>query len=423
MANRTPTPPQGGTARTAAADLDRIQPPFPAFEGCAPPLRVRKGASGLVHTLESNGENDSVAEVGEPLTWRERSRLRRQAIDYPAFGRQLAEHGVDVGFVPPPPASPGEIAFRHKWWNEKRVIVRAALVRNKFPQKVIDRFDNCGSNCWVYGNKKTGDIRIHANTCKNRWCDPCSITKSRIIGGNIRDEMERRRFKSFQHVTLTLVSSTLPLKAQKIAALLAFKYLRNYKVKVKKHPNDTRLTSVNWWSQYVEGGVVCFEPMGKKKTKLFHPHLHLITQSRWIPHAELMEAWRACTRKVNPKLESFIVGVYRIDSYEAAAAEVAQYAGKGMAALAEHFLDDPKKVDELVTAMQGSRLCTTFGSWRGIPLTQTPEFDATEWRNLGSLNDILAKDQAGDDWAARILQIIRAQVCNAPRPPPLESKN
>jgi hypothetical protein len=264
----------------------------------------------------------------------------------------------------PPPAHPSEIAFRHAWWVEERRLVRAALERCGVSSRVLERFDNCGSDAWLYLNKKTGDVRIHANTCKNRFCLPCSINRSRIMAGNIRDWMhelvegrEKRGIKTyFMHLTLTLVSSRLPLDEQIDAIYAAFRRLRNYKVKVKRHSADAKLSTVRWWDQYVVGGAASFEPTGKEKRQLFHPHLHVIVECRgrpFIPHWELSDAWRACTRKVNPALESSVVHFRVIDNADAAANEIAKYAAKGVAELAGDFIHNQKKLDTMIRAMKG----------------------------------------------------------------------
>jgi hypothetical protein len=430
MANRNPTPAQGGAARTAQADLDRIQPPLPAFDGCAPPLRVRKGSPSSVHTLESNVTEST----WEPLNKNDWGRLRQDAKDFPDFNRELHAHGVLDSFECPVPAAPGEIAFRHSHWAEKRAIVRAALERTGSSARVLERFDNCGADCWLYTHKKTGDVRIHASTCRNRWCDPCAVRRSRVMAGNIGDYMRERSEAMakknwtvhYMHVTLTLVSSNLPLTKQIDAIYRAFRHLRSYKVKIKVHPDDAKLSTVRWWDQYVRGGACSFEPMGKKKTKRFHPHLHCVVECRgrpFIPHWELKEAWRACTRRVNPKLESYIVHVSPITTFEAAANEVAKYASKGVAELATHFLHDKKKLDEMLVSMRGRRMLTTFGTWRGIALSSTPTFVADDWVNHGPYLALAAAAEAGNDRAARLIEIARAQITKAPRPPPVVSPN
>src|SRR4051794_22854158 len=90
-----------------------FQPPLPGFEGCALP-RIRGSASCSVHTLETNDQKAGQSGA-EEMGWKDWQTVKRDARNYPAWGRELRDHGVDLGFMSPPPAHPSEIAFRHAW--------------------------------------------------------------------------------------------------------------------------------------------------------------------------------------------------------------------------------------------------------------------------------------------------------------------
>lgn len=439
MAHR-PTPAPRGNGPAATLDVDSSPaPPAPASlfaaHGCAaapvarktPPRQAVPASS--VHTLETNGEPGSSRIVTTGGSWWRHT--RPGAIGGHTW--QFVKESAGRAYVTPeqndwrpgdpeiPPANDVETSYRHGWWSEERGQVRAALARLGTAGRVLERWDNCGSDCWVRVNKKTGDVALSANTCRHRWCKPCGITRANLIGGNLAGELKRRRFQKFLHIVLTTKSTDHKLRDGKAHIFRAFRDLRRLRLGTVPKSKKMRGRVVNWWGQWVRGGAAFFETTlntdaSSPDCGRFHHHLHIIAQGRWVPIEDLRSLWASVSRDEKRGFpSSSVVWVERIESAEGAAAEVSKYAAKGIdSAIAA----DPNKLDELITGLRGSRLCFTFGTWRGFELTATPEFDPADWISLGRLDDLLRRAEAGDDRALHIFALLRGERRGLQLPPP-----
>jgi hypothetical protein len=105
----------------------------------------------------------------------------------------------------------------------------------------------------------------------------------------------------------------------------------------------------------------------------------------YIPKSDLWRAWYAITG------DSMIVDIKLVNDKGVIGRYVTKYVAKP---LSSTFLNRRPQFDELVRAMVGRRLCITFGDWRGIRLTQSPE--PGEWINIGSFHSVLCQALDGD---------------------------
>jgi hypothetical protein len=78
---------------------------------------------------------------------------------------------------------------------------------------------------------------------------------------------------------------------------------------------------------------------------------------------------------------------------------------------------DPERLDELILALKGKRLCLTFGTWRGCCLTQPIE-DGT-WIQLGSVQDLRQQASDGNLETQQILRTLEIPFAITERGPPL----
>jgi hypothetical protein len=411
------SPPAFAAAVGSLAELAEIAPPFPVHKGIAPPLRVRRRTKNRpsVHTLESNAGADGRRGVIHTLTRKTRKELAKERKE---MNRWLSEQREMAGWEDCEPATEDETKWRHEGWADTRERIIAAMRRVGTKPVKLARLINCGSNLWAYAHKVTGEPRLHANTCKERTCEPCSISKANLIAGNVRDVIEKRRFQKYSHIVLTMVSRPAPLAKLRRWIYKGFKRLRNVRMGTVPKARNMRGRMVNWWGFHVRGGAAFFEATFNESTKLWHCHLHIIAEARFIPHDDLSSLWESVTSRLKRGrwLASSIVHIERIDTAAGAAAEVCKYAAKGACDLAEIGNDDA--LDEYIIAMRGARLCFTFGTWRTIPLTRKPVFNPDDWKRMGKLTDLLARERAGDAWAIRFLEILRAVKQRAARPPP-----
>jgi hypothetical protein len=247
-------------------------------------------------------------------------------------------------------------------------------------------WDRCGCNAWVWIHAPTGNVKLRASYCHDRFCHPCAQQRSRMIAGNLVEQISGREFL---HVTLTVRHTDEPLKPQKQRLYKQFEKLRNGK----------------WWRRYCSGGAYFFETTLQDDGR-WHPHLHVIAESRWIPHAELSAEWSKITGG------SFAVWIRKVANATDAALEASKYVSKPVH---PSVRKDPAKLIELVKALRGARLCSTFGSWRGFQLAdEDGELeDAAEWKPCGRLDEVIARARTGELAAQGILRAL-AELKPAP---------
>lgn len=273
--------------------------------------------------------------------------------------------------------SQAESCFRHSGWAARRLQVFKSLLRTGTRSNRLDRFCNCGSGVWGEVNEAGTDARLRCNTCNDRWCIPCQNTRAKIIVGNVTKLMQGRicRF-----ITFTLRHSNTPLNDQITRLYQSFVKLRHREV----------------WKDNVTGGAAFFEAKLGERDGLWHPHLHVLVEGKFFPHAELSAAWHAVTG------DSSIVFIEPVRDREGTASYVTKYVTKPADS---SVFAVPDRLDELVCALRGRRLCTTFGSWRGEKLEEVPD-DGVKWRALGPLDTLKNRAREGDADAIRWLEVL-----------------
>jgi hypothetical protein len=275
----------------------------------------------------------------------------------------------------PPPAS--DIAFRHSGWLPLRRKVAAAIA-TEWPQSARhERFASCGLNAWVARHPDNpSDFRVQADYCHDRWCLPCARQRSRVLSSNLA---RATADKPCRFVTLTLRSGDEPL------APLVNKMYRCFAL----------LRRTNLWRAKVSGGAAILEVIRGKDTPRWHPHLHILVHGSFIPHAMLKAEWLRITR------DSSIVDVRPVRTQADLVRYVTKYVSKPIPAGTAHRVD---LLHELVKALHKKRLCSTFGTWRGIRLTDTGPI--INWVFVGSLAAIRARAYSGDQSAQAILNVL-----------------
>lgn len=238
------------------------------------------------------------------------------------------------------------------------IATKAALSRipSDAKTKPADRLENCSTSAWFFRHMDTGEVRVAANRCNYRWCPSCANTRRRVIAESIGQWLLKRRGKRF--ITLTLKNSAAPLAGQVDLLYTYFKYLRKKAL----------------WKDNVKGGIWFFQITQNKSTGEWHPHIHVLVDSKWIEKYELSEAWLSITKN------SFITDIRRVDSDMKASEYVARYGSKP-GTLADKSLTDGM---EMIQALHDRRLIGAFGSARGLQFRPKPPEDAGDWENVGS---------------------------------------
>lgn len=237
------------------------------------------------------------------------------------------------------PSTPEEETFRHSSWQPRRRKVWDSLQRCQRSTARLDRFAECGSGLWIGVSSETGDIALQSNCCHDRWCVPCQAAKAAVIAEQIELALYK---KVSRFVTLTLRHSPTPLTDQ-IDRL---------------YDSFTRLRHRAFWKANVLGGVASLE-VKLGRDGLWHVHLHLICEGKYLDQRQLSREWHAVTG------DSSIVDVRLVRDGAIGARYLTKYVTKPASA---EVYEAPEKLDEMVLALGGRRLCLTFGSWRGIKL-------------------------------------------------------
>lgn len=277
-----------------------------------------------------------------------------------------------------------EQGYIHERWATERERWKHVLSSNPGKPGHLERLQTCGRNAWVQRSVGTGRLRVVSDSCKLRICPRCQHIAANRIRRRLTTALTSRTPQSWRLITLTQRSTSAPLRIQIANLKAAFRRLRQRA----------------FWKAHVIGGYAVLEITINEKTHLWHPHLHIVAEGKFIPQAELSKEW--CTASRGSK----IVDVRVIKDTEKAIDYVARYVTKVPEQLHSH---PPEKAFELYQAMQGNRYLIAFGE---VPKPQDPEPDPTEpqdWEPFTKLSDLLADASRGVPWARMILSALRSK--------------
>jgi len=267
------------------------------------------------------------------------------------------------------------VAFRHAGWKAWRERVKTALALTGQSTSRQTAFEQCGANAWLSECKEVpGTYRIACDRCHDRFCLPCANERSRRTARVISDFIKP---KTLRFLTLTLRNTGQSL-ADSLARLVAsFRKLRN-------RP---------YWKQHVTGGASFIECKWIAQSQNWHPHLHILTEGRFMEREKLKTEWYAVTG------DSYVIDIRLIKDTARAAEYVAKYATKGYSSSVFH---DQARLEEAVTALAGKRLMMCFGRWRGFVITdaENPE----HWEPVCPLSNIRELARAGSTWALALFR-------------------
>ena len=199
----------------------------------------------------------------------------------------------------------------------------------------------CRLNAWFAVKKLDLTVQVVTDSCRLRWCPLCSRVRSIFLSQNL--ELWVRKHPHPKLLTLTLKGSDEKLDIQIIRLYACFREFRRRK----------------FWKALVRGGIWFFQIKKSAKSGLWHPHLHILLDSEFLPHALLKSTWHDVTG------DSDIVDIRVIHKPEVAAKYVSRYSARP-ANLADYNRRDSL---ELVRALHGRRLCGKFGSAGTVDLS------------------------------------------------------
>lgn len=269
------------------------------------------------------------------------------------------------------------VAFRHSGWSIDRRRVGEALDRTRQTIARCDEFAHCGSHAYVLRScTDPNRYRIAGSSCRDRFCLPCATERSYVIAGNV---CELIRDKQVRFLTLTIKTDQLTLAEAIDKLTTSFQALRRRVL----------------WKRAVSGGVAFLELKWSRTKSRWHPHLHCLIEGGFIRQRLIATAWREIT------VDSWVVDIRRPANNEVVARYITKYASKPF----DHsYLRFPERLDEAIVALKGRKLAITFGTWRGVCLTATPDEGA--WEHVASLETVLYRAANGDVDCAEILASI-----------------
>lgn len=268
-------------------------------------------------------------------------------------------------------------AFRHGCWRPLRGRVLRALVETGQSINRRLRFATCGSTFHVL--QSTTDptkYRLAANACHDRFCLPCASERARIVAFNMQEHLATNPCR---FITLTIKSDSEPLEELLEKLYSSFKRLRTHKT----------------WKRTQAGGIAFLEIKWNDKTERWHPHFHVLAQGKFIAHDQLRKAWKEITG------DSHIVDVRLVRDNRHATAYVTKYASKPFEAKMLRTYD---RLCEAINALRARRMILTFGTWKGVRVTRSPE--PGEWAKVGTVAALARLAITGDNHAETIIRTV-----------------
>lgn len=243
-------------------------------------------------------------------------------------------------------------------------------------------WDCCGSQAMLSWHKSGQWVLCQAFTCHDRFCHPCSISRSKRIAANLSSKLQQ---SGVRFCTLTLSSDHTPLTKQIDRLYRSFRTLR----------------ADAWWEKNVVGGCAFLEITFNTALQMWHPHLHPLIQGEYLPQSVLSRKWLAITGN------SPIVHIKAVPDINRVAHYVAKYAAKGMD---DSVFTSTDRLQEWILASSGRRICMTFGKWRGWKLLQHQPLDMSEFKPVGSLTHVTQQAALGSKWAIDTLNAVRKNL-------------
>lgn len=234
-------------------------------------------------------------------------------------------------------------------------------------------FNACRTSAWFVRHRVTGKIRVASSRCNLRWCPLCIKTKRFVMLQSLIPWVKNAKKPKF--ITLTLKHSNADLHHQ-IDSL--YKFFSN----LRRRP---------FWKSRIKGGVWFFQITKSKTDGLWHNHLHIIADGRYIPVSDLSSIWSDITSG------SSIVDVRAVKNPKKTAEYVARYAS---CPCRLSDLDDDAAI-ELVDALSGRRICGTFGTAKELQLVPKKCPDSEDWEYMAGVSEVMYK-RTNSDWHSEI---------------------
>lgn len=216
-----------------------------------------------------------------------------------------------------------------------------------------------------------GKVVPAAYKCKHRECPICADVRRKLWYHRCGEALAL--WTAPKHVTLTLRHSDDPLDQQLDRLISCFRRLRQRRI----------FTGRNAW------GIWTIEVKRSKAGTFWHPHIHVIMNSAYVPYRSLKANWQEITG------DSWNASICSVNS------DLAAYIAKYVAKTSTMFQAD---VDlwELLAAVKGRRLVNKFGRW---PVRLN--YSRPSRTFLGQIPQLMKRAHLGDSEARSILAYLQ----------------
>jgi hypothetical protein len=219
-----------------------------------------------------------------------------------------------------------------------------ALQKTEHHTYLVPKVAACHKSFRHWRCERNHDWAEAENSCSVRVCPHCSHRRSKIL-------------------------------AERTQSFIVGKPRLRYVVLAERNSDDlqkgiaslweswTRLRRSVRWKRKVQGSIVALEVTYNRDEGTWHPHLNVLMEGEYFPFEELNQAWIEATNHAGQT--SFIRA-----ADEGTVFELIKYVTK-----VSDLLDNPGALDTFLTASHGRRLIRTYGSFRGLTLTdeENPE--------------------------------------------------
>lgn len=311
-------------------------------------------------------------------SFRERLRLRASRIT------QLdeEENSVETPRVP----TPSQLLL-FKGMERERSDGRAALVIAGEAPAIVAAYDACCNSGMIQYSPELKRHRVLTNTCKNRLCPRCGRLRRHDYALKLEEAIGPVRPNQWRFFTLTLKSSDVPLADQLDHLQASYRRLRQQTI----------------WKRNVERAKGVIEVTWNDETEMWHPHLHIVAEGRFIAKEKLSFAWEKASQG------SIIVDIRALDGTGKAVRYLCKYLGKTPDLRSAR--DPLIKLAEFYDAIKGRKMILHSGTWPDIEepeITEDPAEASATWQTVGTVAELFAAARGGHEWAKAILRELAA---------------
>lgn len=282
------------------------------------------------------------------------------AVDFYDFDATAADPAETIHPHPFP-----HLHCRH---NRDRDRIIAALATSTYEplRKRATRISACMLSPWIR-EARDGTIHMTPGRCNDRACPTCQVQRSRVLARNVTGVVQK--WNDVRHVVLTLNGDPRSLKES--LDLLTSSY--------------RRLRQTTLWKEHVDAAIATIEVTHNAESGRWHPHLHVLTDGRYLDVNDLRKAWEKASHGAK------VVWIERIPARDKVTAYIAKYTSKSPSA--EGWSD--ATIREWTYATHGRRTVICSGTCKSIRMKERdPEHDHGPSQSVTSLHALKAALQA-----------------------------